>query len=351
MATPVEKSGFEKTYNNQQVKLFNLKNSNGIIVQLTNYGAHIVSVLAPDKDNNFDDIILGYNTLEEYLDDSMFLGCVVGRFANRIEDGKFTLEGKEYQITLNEGTKALHGGKKGWDKLVWDAEQEGNKVTFKLTSPDGDEGFPGEMKAKHTIELTEDNQLILEYFADTDKTTVINMTNHAYWNLLGEGKGSITDHVIQINASNITPVKDNLIPTGDLMAVEGNAFDFRQAKAIGQDISEDNIQIKHAGGYDHNWVIDTDKPGELVKTIQVTEPTTGRVLELWTNVPGVQVYVGNFMDGTVKGKAGLPYEFRSGIAIEPQHFPDSPNQPNFPSTVLKQGEEYYQKSVYRFSTI
>lgn len=350
MELKVDAAAFEKMHENAQVKLFTLTNKNGITVQLTNYGAHIVSVLTPDKNNNIDDIILGYGHLEGYLNDPMFLGSVVGRFANRIEDGKFTLEGKEYQITLNEGTKALHGGKKGFDKIVWDAEQQGNKVIFTLTSPDGDQGFPGEMKLTHTIELTEANELILEYFATTDKTTVINMTNHAYWNLLGEGKGPITEHEIQINASKITPVKENLIPTGELMEVEGSVFDFRTVKAIGKDINQEDIQLKHAGGYDHNWVLDVEKPGELVKAIHLEESTTGRVLELWTNVPGIQVYAGNFMDGTVKGKAGLPYEFRSGVALEPQHFPDSPNQPNFPSTVLKPGEKYFQKSVYKFYT-
>lgn len=329
------------------VELITIKNKNGITLQITNYGARIVSILTPDKNGNFDDINLGFNTIGEYQTDNMYLGCIAGRYANRIKEGKFTLDGQEYTLAINNDPNSLHGGNVGYDKVVWDMEQEGNSVILTYVSPDMEEGYPGTLIVKKTYTLTDDNELKMDYEATTDKTTIVNLTNHAYFNLKGEGDTTILDHTLQIFADHITPVDATLIPTGELMPVEGTPFDFRKKIEIGARINEENEQLAFGGGYDHNWVI-TTTPGEFKINARLAEKTTGRVLEVYSDQPGIQFYCGNFMDGSRTGKSGKLYKFRSGVALETQHFPDSPNKPDFPSTVLRPGEKYTHSAMYKF---
>ncbi|MCG8686093.1 MAG: galactose mutarotase [Desulfobacterales bacterium] len=345
---PVDPANFDTIVDGKNVALYTLTNENGMVLQLTNYGARIVSLLTPDKDGNMGDIVLGYSNIEGYLNDGMYQGCIVGRYANRIKEGKFTLDEQEYSLFVNNGPNTLHGGKKGFDKVVWDAEVEENKITFTYVSPDMEEGYPGTLTVKHSMELTIDNKIIMMYEATTDKNTVVNLSNHSYWNLLGEGKGDILDHTMQIIASNTTPVDSTLIPTGEIAPVEGTPFDFRTGEKIGTHVNDSNDQLTYGGGYDHNWVLDKEEQGALELALRLSEESTGRIMEIWTTEPAMQFYGGNFMDGTVKGKAGLPYNYRSAVVVEPQHYPDSPNHPSFPSTVLKPGEKYTHKSVYKF---
>jgi aldose 1-epimerase len=342
-------SAFNKETKVGKTKLYTLKNEGGIELKMTNYGARIVSIMMPDKAGNYDDIVLGYNTIEEYIDkDSMFLGCIVGRFANRVANGQFTLEDSTYQLEQNEGSTCLHGGKKGFDKVLWDAVKEGNKITMTYTSPDGEQGFPGTLKAKQVFTLTPENEIIMEFSAETDKSTIINLTNHTYFNLKGEGNGDILDHFVEINAKSFTPVDSLWIPTGEMASVEGTPFDFTSPTKVGERVNDDDVQLKNGLGYDHNWVLDKDST-EMSFACRLSEETTGRVLEIFTIEPGLQFYSGNFMDGSVKGKSGKPYVYRGALIFEPQHFPDSPNQENFPNTVLSPGEKYYHKSIYKFS--
>ncbi len=345
-----QRADFNKETSVGKTDLYTLENEGGIKVLMTNYGARIVSIMMPDKDGNFDDIALGFNTIEEYIEkDNMFLGPIVGRFANRIANGKFSLDGVEYQLETNEGsTTTLHGGKKGFDKVLWDAVQDGNSITFTYTSPDGEQGFPGTVQVKQLVTLTPDNEIIFEFSATTDKKTVVNLTNHTYLNLKGEGNGDILDHVVVINASNTTPIDSNFIPTGEIGSVEGTPFDFRTPTKVGARVNDDNIILKNGLGYDHNWVLDKDST-ELSFASSVSEETTGRKLEVYTTEPGIQFYGGNFMDGTVKGKSGRTYVYRGALIFEPQHYPDSPNHDNFPTTVLEPGDKYYHKSVFKFS--
>ena len=348
---PVDPANFDTVIDGKQIELFTMKNANGMIVQVTNYGARIVSLLTPDKEGKFEDIALGYTSIDGYLSDDMYQGCIVGRFANRIKEGKFTLDGQEYNLYINNGPNTLHGGKKGLDKVVWDIKQEGNKVTFNYVSPDMEEGYPGTLSIVHSMELTEENEIIMEYSATTDKATPVNLSNHTYYNLLGEGNGSILDHTMQIIASNTTPVDSTLIPTGELAPVEGTPFDFRAGEKIGARVNEENEQLKYGAGYDHNWVLDKKEQGTLELALVLSEETTGRIMEIWTTEPAMQFYGGNFMDGTVMSKKGKPYNHRSAVVVEPQHYPDSPNHPQFPNTILKPGEEYTHKSVYKFKVM
>jgi len=343
------KEDFDTIIDGENVTLFTLKNVNGIEIKLTNYGARVVSILAPDKKGNFADIAMGYNTIEEYLVDKMYQGCVVGRYANRIKEGKFSIGDQEYKLFLNDGPNALHGGKKGFDKVVWDAVQNGNSVSMKYISPDMEEGYPGELTVALKYTLTDNDELKLEYEATTDKTTVVNLSNHTYFNLKGEGDSTILDHKFIINADYITPVNATLIPTGELMPVENTAFDFRKGMTIGEKINEDHEQLKNGLGYDHNWVLNK-KNEELTMAIIFSEPLSGRAVEIKTTEPGLQFYSGNFMDGTIKGKSGRAYQYRSGFVLETQHFPDSPNQPEFPETTIEPGETYKQTTIYRFYT-
>ena len=304
----------------------------------------------PDRNGQFGDVVLGYDNLADYIKDSPYFGALIGRYGNRIAKGKFTLDGKEYTLAVNNGPNALHGGLKGFDKVVWEprilASPEGPSLELRYMSKDGEEGYPGNLSVTAVYTLTDDNALKLEYTATTDKDTVVNLTQHSYFNLAG--KGDILNHQVMIPADKFTPVDSTLIPTGELKPVDGTPFDFRTPTAIGARIGQDDEQLKFGNGYDHNWVI--NKPmGQLGLMARVYEPTTGRVLEVWSTEPGLQFYSGNFLDGKITGKGGWVYQFRNGFCMEPQHYPDSPNQPNFPSVVLKPGQVYRNTIIYKFS--
>lgn len=341
-------SAFDTTIDGKDVHLYTLKNDSGITVYLTNYGARIVGIIAPDKDGNLADIALGYPDIGGYLKDNMYLGPIVGRFANRIGDAKFTLDDQEYNLFKNDGNNTLHGGKKGIDKHVWDAKQDGNSITMTYMSPDGEEGYPGNLNISVTYTLNPDNSLKIEYEAETDKPTVVNLTNHTYLNLRGEGDSTILDQYCQINADYYTPIDNEWIPTGEIAPVADTPFDFREGKEIGQDIMADNEQLKNGLGYDHNWVLNKDSVRALTFAAKLWDKTTGRYVKVLTTEPGMQFYCGNFMDGSVIGKSGKPYLYRSACIFEAQHYPDSPNHDNFPSTVLRPGEKYTQVTIYEF---
>lgn len=339
---------FDATIDGKQVKLFRLKNVKGMEVQLTNYGASIVSLKVPDKQGVVDDVALGYDSIQGYINGKSYFGCVAGRYANRIAKAKFSLDGKTYSLAANNGVNSLHGGIKGFDKQVWDARQDGNSVTFTYVSADGEEGYPGKLTVTLTYRLdSNENRLQLQYSATTDKATVLNLANHSYFNLEGQGKGNILDHEITLNAPSFTPVDSALIPTGVLQPVAGTAFDFTKPAKIGARINDtSDLQIRYGLGYDHNFVL-APANGALRWAAKVIAPTSGRTLEVLTTEPGVQFYTGNFLNGSEKGK-GSVYGHRSGFCLETQHFPDSPNQPVFPSTVLKPGETFQSTTVFAF---
>lgn len=339
---------FDATIDGKQVKLFTLKNVKGMEVQLTNYGASIVSLKVPDKQGVVDDVALGYDSIQGYINGKSYFGCVAGRYANRIAKAKFSLDGKTYSLAANNGVNSLHGGIKGFDKQVWDARQDGNSVTFTYVSADGEEGYPGKLTVTLTYRLdSNENRLQLQYSATTDKATVLNLANHSYFNLEGQGKGNILDHEITLNAPSFTPVDSALIPTGVLQPVAGTAFDFTKPAKIGARINDtSDLQIRYGLGYDHNFVL-APANGALRWAAKVIAPTSGRTLEVLTTEPGVQFYTGNFLNGSEKGK-GSVYGHRSGFCLETQHFPDSPNQPAFPSTVLKPGETFQSTTVFAF---
>ena len=338
------------------IKLYTLKNDAGVTVKVTNFGAIITSIIVPDRNGKMGDIALGYNRVEDYINavDKPYFGAIVGRYGNRIAGGEFTLDGTTYTLAKNNNENHLHGGVIGFDKVVWDAEprfgDDWNGVELTYLAKDKEEGYPGNLQVKVTYKLTDKNQLIVEYFATTDKATPVNVTQHSYFNLKGEGNGTILDHELMLNAKKYTPVDEGLIPTGEMPDVEGTPFDFTTAKPIGRDIEQDNEQLKFGLGYDHNFVLDKggDEKG-LTLAARVYEPTTGRVLEIHTTEPGIQFYCGNFLDGRLKGKAGKTYVHRGGFCLETQHYPDSPNQPNFPSTVLKPGQEHKTTTIFTFS--
>jgi len=333
----------------RDVTIYTLRNAKGMQVRIMNYGGIVQSVKVPDKNGNLGDVSLGYDDLQGYLTNSPYFGADVGRYGNRIAKGKFTLDGHEYTLAVNNGVNALHGGLKGFDKQLWESSammtSQGPSLRLHYLSKDGEEGYPGDLDVTVVYTLTDDNGLRLEFTATTDKDTVVNLTHHSYWNL--RGSGTILDHVVYINADKYTPVDSTLIPTGELAPVEGTPFDFRNPTAIGARINEDNQQLKFGNGYDHNWVI--NNPGSLQVIARVTEPTTGRVMEVLSDQPGLQFYSGNFLDGTITGKGGWTYQFRDALVMEPQHFPDSPNHPDFPTTELKPGETYHNTIEYRFS--
>jgi aldose 1-epimerase len=341
---------FGQTKDGTPVTLFTLRNKKGAEVAICNYGGLVVSLKVPDRDGHLGDVVLGFDNLADYIKDSPYFGAMIGRYGNRIAKGKFTLDGKEYTLAINNGPNALHGGLKGFDKVVWEpkvvVQPEGPSLELRYLSKDGEEGYPGNLSVTAVYTLTEDNALKLEYTATTDKDTVLNLTQHSYFNLAG--KGDILNHVVMIPADKFTPVDSTLIPTGELKPVEGTPFDFRKPTAIGARIGQDDEQLKFAGGYDHNWVI--NKPmGQLGLMGRVYEPTTGRVLEVFSTDPGLQFYTGNFLDGKLTGKGGWVYQFRNGFCMEAQHYPDSPNQPNFPSVELKPGQVYRNTIIFKFS--
>ena len=348
----ITKSLFGKTTDGTEVYLYTLIN-NDMQVKITNYGGTITSVFVPDVHGKMDDVVLGFDNIEGYLKGCPYFGALVGRFGNRIAGGKFTLNGVMYTLAQNNGPNHLHGGLNGFDKAVWKADmfQNSDNVGLNLayTSVDGEEGYPGNLDVKVTYTLTSDNSIRIDYYATTDKTTIINLTNHTYFNLKDGGKSPILDHEIMIAAKNITPVNENLIPTGELMNVKRSPFDFNKMKTIGAHIDSDHQQIKLGGGYDHNYIFDPER--EIMDPVaRVKEATTGRILDVFTTEPAMQFYSGNFLDGTLTGKHGHVYGRRHGFCLETQHYPDSPNQPEFPSTVLKPGEEYRTSTEYKFST-
>ena len=347
---------FSTTDMGQLVKLYTLTNANGVELRAMNYGGIILSLRVPDRNGQFDDIVLGYETLDKYLDESPYFGAIVGRYANRIAGGRFTLNGKTYELATNNGPNHLHGGTVGFDKRVWEAspfvDDHGTGVTFSYTSPDGEEGYPGTLDTKVRYTLTDDNQLIVYYEATATEATPVNLSQHTYFNLAGDGSRDILDHRLMLNANRFTPVDSTLIPTGELRPVAGTPFDFTSLTPIGTRIDADNTQIEYGGGYDHNFVLDRSDAGKdsLALAARVVEPQTGRVMTVHTTEPGVQFYTGNFLDGSLTGKDGVVYERRYGFCLETQHFPDSPNQPNFPSTILRPGETYRSRTIFTFST-
>jgi aldose 1-epimerase len=350
--TNVTKQLFGKTPDGTPIDLYTLTDG-GIEARIMNYGGYLVSLKVPDRSGKLEDVVLGFDTLDQYVannngNNTAFLGSIVGRYANRIAHGSFTLDGKKYSLPLNNGENSLHGGPHGFHNQVWKAKPITNGVELSYLSKDGEEGYPGNLSVVVRYTLT-DEALRLEYSATTDKDTVLNLTSHSYFDLAGQGHGTILDHRLTLHASRFTPVDANLIPTGELKEVSLTPLDFRKSTRIGERIDADNEQLRLGKGYDHNWVL--DKKGQtLAEAAEVYEPTSGRVLKVLTTEPGIQFYSGNFLDGTIKGKGGTPYVRRSGLCLETQHFPDSPNHPNFPSTELKPGEHYHSVTVYSFSS-
>ncbi|CAM4009407.1 MULTISPECIES: aldose epimerase family protein [Pseudoalteromonas] len=329
-----------------------LTNSNGVSVDVINYGGIITRIETPDSNGNMGNIVLGLDNLADYTNATTYFGAIIGRFGNRIANGKFSLNGTDYQLATNDGDNHLHGGVQGFDKKVWTmvpfSTENSAGVTLSLVSPDGDQGYPGELTTQVTYTLTNKNTLDMQFVAKTNKPTIINMTQHSYFNLAG--KGDILDHQMQINSNAITPVDGGLIPTGELMQVAGTPFDFRNPKAIGKEINADDEQLKLGKGYDHNFVLKSQPNHDLIEAAKVYEPSSGRTLTVYTEEPAVQFYSGNFLDGSSKQASGLVHKLRSGFCLEPQHFPDAPNQPTFPSTTLLPGEVYSTRIVYEFGT-
>lgn len=349
-AGEISRAPFGTTKDGIPVDIYTLRNASGAEARICNYGGLVISLKVPDRNGHLGDVVLGYDNLDGYLKETPYFGALIGRYGNRIAKGKFTLDGKEYTLAVNNGVNALHGGLKGFDKVVWTpailASPEGPTLQLKYLSRDGEEGYPGNLSVTAVYTLTHDNALKLEFTATTDKDTVVNLTQHSYFNLAG--KGDILSHVVMMPADRFTPVDSTLIPTGELRPVEGTPFDFRTPTAIGARINQPDEQLKFGGGYDHNWVFNK-QIGQLTRLAKVTEPTTGRVLEVFSTEPGLQFYSGNFLDGTITGKGGWVYKFRNGFCMEPQHYPDSPNHPSFPTTELKPGQVYHHTMLYKFS--
>ncbi len=328
------------------VEIYALRNGK-IEAAITTYGGIVVSLQVPDRKGNMDDVLLGYDSLSQYVSNNPYFGAIVGRYANRIAHGSFLLEGKTYSVPKNNGDNSLHGGTRGFDKVVWKAKPIKDGIELSYVSRDGEQGYPGTLTATVRYTLSDDG-LRIEYSATTSKPTVANLTNHSYFNLAGQDKDTILRQQLKIHASRFTPVDSTLIPTGELRSVEGTAFDFRTSTPIGERIDADEDQLHKGKGYDHNWVLDKS-PGQLSEAAELYDPGTGRVLQVLTTEPGLQFYSGNFLNGTIVGKQGRIYEHRSGLCLETQHFPDSPNHPNFPSTELKPGKRYHSITVFKFS--
>jgi len=340
---------FERTINGKKTGLYVLQNKSGAQAVFTNYGARWVSMLVPDKEGNTTDVVVGLTSVEAYKTaEEPYYGATVGRYANRIGKARFTLEGKEYQLAANLPPSHLHGGKEGFQYKVWEVEQNGNELTFTYLSPDGEEGYPGNLQVTAVYTLTDDNEVTVNFKATTDKTTVLNLTNHAYFNLNGQGSGDVLNHVLQINADRFTPVDKDSIPVGRLDSVEATPLDFRKPTVIGERIHEDYEQLKFGTGYDHNFVLNKEGDEMSFAAIAVGDKT-GIQLEVHTTEPGIQLYTGNFMEGKHTLKGGYKDEKRNAFCLETQHFPDSPNQPGFPTTVLKPGEVFSSRTVFKFS--
>jgi aldose 1-epimerase len=347
------KKPWGKTPDGQAVDLYVLTNRSGIEAAITTFGGAVVSLKVPDRNGKLGDVVLGYDSVEGYVNDKPHLGALIGRYGNRIAQAQFSLDGKTYTLAKNNGENSLHGGLKGFDKVVWAAKEipakDGQSLELSYLSKDGEEGFPGNLKVTVTYTLMDANALRIDYCATTDKKTVVNLTNHSYFNLSGPGSGDILSTVLMIEADKFTPVNASMIPTGELLDVTGTPLDFRKPTAIGARIGQDDEQLKLGNGYDHNFVL-RRAPGEKGETLaaRALDPASGRVLEVWTTEPGVQLYTANYLDG-VKGKGGVVYTRRTAFCLETQHFPDSPNQPQFPSTVLNPGAVYHTVTTYKFS--
>lgn len=357
----VRRSPFGRLPDGRAVEQFTLRNAQGVEVRAITYGAIITHLFTPDRAGRRADVVLGFDSLAGYLGraggESPYFGAVVGRYANRIAQGRFALDGRTYTLARNNGPNSLHGGTRGFDKVLWTPEpfesDSGAGVHFRYTSRDGEEGYPGTLQVRVTYTLTADDALVVDYEATTDEATPLNLSQHTYFNLRGTDGGSgaqpdVLDHVLTLHAAGFTPVDTTLIPTGEIAPVAGTPFDFRTPTAIGARIGQDHPQLRHGGGYDHNWVLDRGGRTGLVRAARLSEPTTGRTLEVQTTEPGLQFYSGNFLDGTLTGKGGRRYGHRTGLCLETQHFPDSPNQPRFPSTILRPGETFRSRTVFAF---
>lgn len=354
LAQTVTKQSFGKTADGQNIDIYTLRNAHGVEAKITNYGGILVSLKVPDRNGKFDDVVLGFNDLDTYLTkNNPYFGAIIGRYGNRIAKGRFKLNGVEYKLAVNNGENHLHGGIKGFDKVVWTGHETQTKagpaVVLNYLSKDGEEGYPGNLRVTVVYTLTSEDELKIDYSATTDKDTVTNLTHHSYFNLAGEGNGDILNHIVTINADRFVPTDAGSIPTGELRSVAGTPFDFLKPTAIGARINQDDEQLKLGNGYDHTWVIN-GRAGTMRLAATAYEATSGRVMQVWTTEPGVQFYTGNFLDGTLTGKSGKVYARRNGFCFETQHFPDSPNQPSFPTTTLRKGQTYKSTTIYRFSS-
>jgi aldose 1-epimerase len=352
----VTSAPFGQLADGREATLYTLVNAHGVRADITNYGGIVARLFVPDRHGRQDDIVLGYNSVEDYVRHNPYFGAIIGRFGNRIAHGRFTLDGRTYQLATNNSPGNipchLHGGNIGFDKVLWAARpaivEGAPSLTLQYRSPDGEEGYPGNLDVTVTYTLGNDNSLRIDYHATTDRATPVNLTQHSYFNLKGEGRGDILDHVVQLRARHVTPGNAGLIPTGRIEPVAGTPFDFTTPHRVGERVDAVDEQLMFAGGYDHNWVLD-NQSGQLALAATASEPTSGRTMEVWTQEPGIQFYCGNFLDGTAIGKAGRPYRRRHGFCLETQHYPDSPNQPTFPNTILRPGETYRTTTIYKFS--
>lgn len=345
-------SDFETEVDGKSTGLYTVK-AGSLCMQVTDFGARVVSLWVPDRDGKYEDVVLGYNNIDMYVNNpgERFLGAVVGPYANRIAGGTYEIDGERYEFPKNNNGQTLHGGLKGLDMVVWDVDEvTDSSIAFSYLHPDGQDGMPGNLKIRMTYTLTGNDEFKVEYAAETDKATHVNISHHSFFNLKGEGNGTINDHVLYINASKTTPVDPVLIPTGEIASVDATPFDFRTPKAIGTDLYVEDVQLANGAGYDHNWVLDRKSADSLEIAASVYEPASGRYMEVWTDQPALQFYGGNFFDGTTCGKYGKALRYRESIALETQKFPDTPNHPDFPSTLLRPGETYSHVCIYRFGT-
>jgi aldose 1-epimerase len=351
-APSVTRAAFGTLPDGGTVEQFTLKNVHGVEIRAISFGAIITSLRTPDRNGTFGDIVYGYDSLGAYVKDASYFGALVGRFANRIAHARFTLDGRAYSLAMNDGQNTLHGGRRGFNKVVWHGEPftRGDTVgvAFRYTSPDGEEGYPGTLQAVVSYGLTPSDEMVIDYEATTDKPTPVNLSQHSYWNLHGDGAGTILDHQLTIDASGFTPVDSTLIPTGAVMPVAGTPFDFRTPASIGARIDAKDTQLRFGKGYDHNWVLDRKSAAGLVHAVRVVDPTSGRTLDIATTEPGLQFYSGNFLDGSIRGKGGRAYPYRGAIVLETQHFPDSPNHSAFPSAILRPGDTLRSRTVLTF---
>jgi aldose 1-epimerase len=345
----IQKASFGKLRTGQEIFQYSLSNKSGTLINIINLGAAVKNIFFRNKNSRIEDLVFGYDSIDDYLNDRAFLGAIVGRYGNRIAGGKFQLEGKQYQVSINDGPNHLHGGNKGFNKVFWEAEElEEGSVKLVYISPDGEEGYPGKVKLEVVYSLTEEDELKINYQGTTDKTTILNPTHHSYFNLTGNFEKNILEHEIEIDADNYTPVNFDQIPKGQIEKIENTPFDFRTRKKIGKNITEDHEQLKFGKGYDHNFVLNNFNH-KTRRAASLYENSSGRLLEVFTDQPGLQFYTGNFLDGTIEGKGGIKYNYRTGLCLEAQLFPDTPNNPSFPSAELKPGNIYRQETIYKFS--